>query len=150
MALAVYLGLAVYSLLFWNVYRTVRKNAFEFLARKRSWLAVVRVSSVYLQCLNGYPKVREKVFVFLGRVRVSRQYFPVLDCISYSCAIKRWWLSLWLGLAVDMLQCWNGYPTVARRTSCFSLGLGLAVSIFQFWIVYHTVAQERDRGSRRG
>ena len=34
-------------------------------------LAVVRVSSVYLQCLNGYPTVRKKDFVFLGRVRVS-------------------------------------------------------------------------------
>ena len=103
-----------------------------------------------VQCWNVYCTVRKKDFVFLARVSVSRQYFPVLDCISYSCAIKRWWLSLWLGLAVDMLQCWNGYPTVARRTSCFSLGLGLAVSIFQFWIVYHTVAQERDRGSSRG
>ena len=35
MALAVSLGLAVYILLFWNVYLTVRKNAFEFLARVR-------------------------------------------------------------------------------------------------------------------
>ena len=101
-----------------------------------------------------------------------------MDCVSYICARKRSWLSLWLGLAVDMLQCWNVYRTVrkkdfmilarvrvssyycpvlycvslryARRTSCFSLGLGLAVSIFQFWIVYHTDAQERDRGSRCG
>ena len=32
---------------------------------------MVRVSSVYLQCLNGYPTVRKKDFVFLGRVRVS-------------------------------------------------------------------------------
>ena len=34
-ALTVSLGLAVYILLFWNVHRTVRKNAFEFLARVR-------------------------------------------------------------------------------------------------------------------
>ena len=34
-------------------------------------LAVVRVSSVYLQCLNRYPTVRKKDFVFLCRVRVS-------------------------------------------------------------------------------
>ena len=81
--------------------------------------------------------------MFLARVRVSSEYFPVLDI--YSCAIKRSWLSLWLGLAVDIFQFWNVFRTVQRRTSCFSLGL--AVSIFQFWIVYHTVAQGRDRGS---
>ena len=39
--------------------------------------------------------------MFLARVRVSSHYFPVFDCISYSCAIKRSGLSLWLGLAVD-------------------------------------------------
>ena len=123
-----------------------------------------------------YRTVRKKDFVFLARVRVSSQYFPVSDCVSYSCAKKRSWLSLWLGLAVGIFQFWNVYRTVltvarvrvssqyfpvsdcvsyscaknARRTLCFSLGLGLAVSIFQIWIVYHTVAQERDRGSRCG
>ena len=79
--------------------------------------------------------------MFLARVRVSSQYFPVLDRISYSCARKRSCLSMWLGLAVDIFQFWNVYRTV---------GLGLAVSIVQFWIVYHTVAQEIDRGSRCG
>ena len=38
--------------------------------------------------------------MFLDRVRVSSQSFPVLDCVSYRCARKRSWLSLWLGLAV--------------------------------------------------
>ena len=73
------------------------------------------------QFWDVYRTVRKKDFVFLARVRVSSPYFPVLDCISYSCARKRSWVSL---------------------------GLGLAVSIFQFWIAYYTAAQERDRGSR--
>ena len=97
---------------------------------------------------NVYCTVRKKDFVFLARVRVSSQYFPVLDCISYSCARKISWVSLWFVLAVDIFQFWNVYRTVGKKASCFSLGLGLAVSIFQFWIVYHTAAQERDRGSR--
>ena len=67
-------------------------------------LAVVRVSIGYFPVLNVYRTVGKKDFVFLARVRVSSQYFPVLDCISYSCARKRSWLSLWLGLAVDILQ----------------------------------------------
>ena len=88
--------------------------------------------------------------MFLARVSVSSQYVPVSDCMSYSCARKRSWLSLWLGLAVDIFQFGMYIVQYARRASCFSLGLGLAVSIFQIWIVYHTVAQERDRGSRCG
>ena len=44
-------------------------------------LAVVRVSSGYLQLCNVYRTVRKKVFAFLARVRVSNQYFPVLDCV---------------------------------------------------------------------
>ena len=48
-------------------------------------------------------------------VRVSSQYFPVLDCVSYSCARKRSWLSLWLGLAVDILQFCNVYRTVRKK-----------------------------------
>ena len=82
--------------------------------------------------------------MFLARVRVSSEYFPVLDI--YSCARKRSWLSLWLGLAVDIFGMY--IVQYARSTSCLSLGLGLAVSIFQFWI--STVAQERDRGSPCG
>ena len=113
-------------------------------------LAVVRVSSGYLQLCNEYRTVRKKVFAFLARVRVSNQYFPVLGCVSYSCARKRSLLSLWLGLAVEMLQCWNVYRTVRKRPSCLLLGLGLAVSIFYFGTVYHTFAQERYRGSRCG
>ena len=49
--------------------------------------------------------------MFLARVRVSSQYFPVLDCISYSCARKRSWLSPWLGLAVDIFQECMSYST---------------------------------------
>ena len=157
---------------------TVRKNVFVFLARvrvsnqyfpvldcvsfscarKRSWLSLwLGLAVDMLQCWNVYRTVRKKDSVFLARVSVSSPYFPVLDCVSYSCARKRSWLSLWLGLAVDMLQCWNVYRTVrkkdfvilarvrvssyycpvldgvsyscARKRSWLSLWLGLAVDI---------------------
>ena len=124
-----------------NVYRTVRKKDFVFLARvrvssqyfpvldcvsyscarKRSWLSLwLGLAVDMLQLCNVYRTVRKKVFVFLARVRVSSQYFPVLYCVSYSCARKRSLLSLWLGLAVDILQCWNVYRTVRKklRVSC--------------------------------
>ena len=114
-------------------------------------LAVVWVSSGYFPVLGSISYSTQEGFVFLARVRVSSEYFPVLDCISYTCARKRPWLSLWLGLAVDIFQFWNVYRTVSQeRFRFFSLGLGLAVIIFQFWIVYHTIAQGRDRGSRCG
>ena len=45
------------------------------------WLAVD-----IFQLWNVYRTVRKKDFMFLARVRVSSPYFPVLDCISYSCA----------------------------------------------------------------
>ena len=58
-------------------------------ARKRSWLSLWLGNVVYtFQFWNVYRTVHNKVFVFLARVRVSSQYFPVLDCISYSCARK--------------------------------------------------------------
>ena len=133
-------------------------------------LAVVRVSIGYFQFLNVYCTVHKKDFVFLARVRVSSQYFPVLDCISYSCARKSSWLSLWLGLALDMFQFLNVYRTVhkkdfvfharvrvrsqyfpvldcivyssARTRSWLSLWLGLAVDILQFWNVYRIVRKK--------
>ena len=191
MWLSLWLGLAVDMLQLCNVYRTVRKKVFVFLAR-------VRVSSQYfpvlycvsyscarkrsllslwfglavdiLQCSNVYRTVRKKDFVFLARVSVSSPYFPVLDCVSYSCARKRSWLSMWLGLAVDILQCWNVYRTVrkkdfvflarvrvisqyfsvldcvsyscARKRSWLSLWLGLAVDILQLCNVYRTVRKK--------
>ena len=72
-----------------------------------------------VQCWNVYCTVRKNVFVFLVRVRVSNQYFPVLDCVSYSCARKRSLPSLWLGLSVDILQCWNVYRTVRKKDFVF-------------------------------
>ena len=161
----------MYILQFWNVYPTVRKKDFVFLgrvmvsseyfpvldcvsyrcARKRSWLSLwLGLAVGIVQCWNVYCTVRKNVFVFLARVRVSNQYFPVLDCVSYSCARKRSWLSLWLGLAVYIYSVGMDIVQYARRTSCFSLGLGLAVIFVQFYIVYHSVARERDRGSRCG
>ena len=139
-------------------------------------LAVVRVSIGYFQFLNVYCTVHKKDFVFLARVRVSSQYFPVLDVISYSCARKRSWLSLWLGLALDMFQFLNVYRTVhnkdlvfharvmvrsqyfpvldcilyssARTRSWLSLWLGLAVDIFQFLECVSYSTQEGLRVSR--
>ena len=144
---------------FWNVYRTVRKKDFVFLARVRvsssqyfpvldrgsrviSYscaskeivaLAVDRIGLAALDIFKFwivYRTVLMKDIVFLARVRVSSQYFPVWDCISYCCAGKLSWLSPWLGLAVDIFQFGKYIVQYARRISCFSLGLGLAVSIF--------------------
>ena len=188
--LSLWLGLAVGIFQSWNVYRKVRKKEFMFLARvrvssqnfpvldcisyscarKRSWLSLCLELAVDIfQFWNVYRKVRKKDFVFLARVRVSSLYFPVLDCISYSCARKRSWLSLWLGSAADIFQFWKVDRTVrkkdfvflarvrvssqyfplfdcisyscARKRSWLSLWLGIAVDIFQFWNVYRTVCR---------
>ena len=34
-------------------------------------------------------QLRKKDVLTLARISVSSQYFPVLDCVSYSCARKR-------------------------------------------------------------
>ena len=107
---------------------------------------------------------------------VSSQYFTVLDRVSYSCTLKRSWLSLWLGLAVSIFQFWIIHRTVrkkdfvalarvgfssqyfqfgivyhtVRRQDVLALARVRVDSISQFWIVYHTVAQERYRGSLYG
>ena len=138
---------------FWNVYRRVRKKDFVFIARvrvssqyfpvmdrisyscarKRSWLSLwLGLAVDIFKFWNVYRTVLMKDIVFLSRVRVSSQYFPVWDCISYCCAGKLSCLSPWLGLAVDIFQFGKYIVQYARRTSCFSLGLGLAVSIFSF------------------
>ena len=146
-------------------------------ARKRSWPSLrLGLALDIFQFLNLYRTVGKKDFVFLSRVRVNSQYFPVLDCISYSCARKRSWLSLWLGLALDILQFLNVYRTVrkkdfvflarvrvsspyfpvldctsyscARRRSWLSLWLGLAVDIFQFFECVSYSTQEGLRVSR--
>ena len=57
--------------------------------------------------------------MFLARVRVSSDFCPVLYCVSFSCARKRSWLSLWLGLAVDILQFCNVYRTVRKKAFVF-------------------------------
>ena len=60
-------------------------------------------------------QLRKNDVLALARVRASSQYFPVLDCVSYSCARKRAWLSLWLGLAVSIFQFWIVYRTVRKK-----------------------------------
>ena len=93
------LGLTVSIFQFCIVYHT------DVCAIKRSWLSLWLWLAVDIfQFWNVYRTVRKKDFLFLARVRVSSQYFPVLDCISYSCGRKRSWLSLWLGIAVDFLS----------------------------------------------
>ena len=74
-------------------------------ARKRSWLSLwLGLALDMFPFLNVYRTVHKNDFVFLARVRVSSQYFPVVDCITHSCARRRSWRSLWLGLAVDIFQ----------------------------------------------
>ena len=135
-----WLGLAVDIFQFWNVYRTVRKKDFVFLARvrvssqyclvldcisyscarKRSWLSLwLWLVLDIFQFWNVYRTVRKKDFVFLARVMVSRQYFPVLDWVSYSCARKRSWVSLWLWLALDIFQFLIVYRTVRKKDFVF-------------------------------
>ena len=80
---------------------------------------MVRFSSGYVAVLEWISYSCKKDFVFLARVRVISQYFSVLDCVSYSCARKRSWLSLWLGLAVDILQLCNVYRTVRKKVFVF-------------------------------
>ena len=125
---------------FWNAYRTVRKKDFVFLARvrvssqyfpvldcisytcarKRPWLSLwLGIAVDIFQFWEVYRTVRKKDFVYLARVRVSSQYFPILYCISYSCAINRSWLSLWLVLALDIFQFWNVYRTVRKKDFVF-------------------------------
>ena len=105
-------------------------------------------------------------------VRVSSQYFPILDCISYSTqeglrgsrfgqdqqvsifslvlsaiqlrkkyvlaldrvSVSSQWLSLGLAPVLDCVS-----YSWAIKKSCLSLQLGLVVRIFQFGIVYRTV-----------
>ena len=122
------------------MYRTVRKKDFVFhasvrfrsqycpvfdcilysCARKRLWLSLwLGLAVGIFQFRNVYRTVRKMDFVFLARVRVSSQYFLVLDCISHSCTRKKSWLSLWLGLAVDIFQLWNVYRTVRKKDFVF-------------------------------
>ena len=91
------LGLAVSIFQLWIVYHTFAQG-------------------LVLECI--VRTVCKKDFVFRARVRVSSQYFPVLDCVSFSCARKRSWLSLWLGLAV-YFAVWNVYRTVRKKAFMF-------------------------------
>ena len=93
--------------------------------------------------------------MFLARVRVSRQYFPVLDCISYSCARKRSWLSLWLWLVLDIFQFWNVYRTVRKKDFVFLARVRVSSQYFpvhtvaQDWVSYSCAVLERYRTVRK-
>ena len=115
-------------------------------------LAVVRVSLAVniFQFLNVYRTVCKKDFVFLARVRVSSQYCPVLDCISYCCARKRSWLSLWLGNVVDTFQFWNVYRTVHNKYFLFLARVRVSSQYFPVLDCISYSCAKRDRGSRCG
>ena len=119
-------------------------------AIKRSWLSLwLGLAVGILQLCNVYRTVRKKVFVFLARVRVSSQYFPVLYCVSYSCARKRSLLSLWLGLAVDILQCWNVYRTVRKKDFVFLARVSVSSPYFPvLYCVSYSCARNRSWLSR--
>ena len=76
-------------------------------------------------------QLRKKDVLAFARVRVSSQYFTVLDCVSYSCAREK------EIMALVMVRVSRQYFPVfglyivqyARRTSWLSLGLGLTFSI---------------------
>ena len=89
------------------------------------------------QFWNIYRTVRKKD-LFIARVRVSSPYLPVLDCISYSCARNRSWVSLWLGLAVDISQFWNVYRTVRKKGFVFLARVIVSSQYFPLldWISY--------------
>ena len=164
--LSLWLGLAVDIFQFWNVYRTVRKKDFMFLARvrvssqyfpildcisyscarKRSWLSLwLGLALDIFQFFNGYRTVHKNDFVFHARVRVRSQYFPVLDCISHSCARKRSWLSLWLGLAVDIFQFWNVYRTVHKKDFVFHARVRVRSQYFPVLdCISHSCARKRS------
>ena len=101
------------------------------------------------QFWDVYRTVRKKDFVFLARVGVISQYFSVLDCISYSCARKRSWFSLWLGLAVDIFQFWNIYRTV-RKKDLFLAWVRVSSPYLPVLDCISYSSQERDSGSRCG
>ena len=83
--------------------------------------------------------------MFLARVRGKSQYFPVLYCISYSCAIKRSWLSLWLWLAVDIFQFWNVYRTVGKKDFVFLARVRVSSQYFPvFDCISYSCARKRS------
>ena len=54
-------------------------------ARRTSWFSLGLAFSSFSLGLNTI-QLRKKDVLALARVRVSSQCFPVLDCVSYSCA----------------------------------------------------------------
>ena len=87
---------------------------------------------------------RKNGVLALARVRVSTHYFPVLDCVSYSCTRKRSWLSLWLGLAVrvSIFLFSIVYRTVRKKDVLALARVRVSSQYFTILVVYHTVAQE--------
>ena len=106
---------------------------------------MVRLAVDIFQFWNAYRTVRKKDFVFLARVRVSSQYFPVLDCISYTCARKRPWLSLWLGIAVDIFQFWEVYRTVRKKDFVYLARVRVSSQYFPvFDCISYSCARKRS------
>ena len=107
MALAVVL-LAVAIFQFWNVYRTVRKKEFVFLAR-------VRVSSQYFlvsDCISySCARKRSLLSLWLGLAVDIFQFWNVYRTAARSTSC----ISLGLELAVSIFQFLIVYHTVAQK-----------------------------------
>ena len=78
-------------------------------------------------------QLRKNDVLALARVRASSQYLQVLDCVSYSCARKRSWLSLWLGLAVSISPFWIVYRTVRKKDFVALVLVRISKSVFSVW-----------------
>ena len=65
---------------FWNVYRTVRKKDFVFLARVRLAVSIFQFRIVY----HTVAQERDIVALAVVRVCFPVDIFAVLECISYS------------------------------------------------------------------
>ena len=119
-------------------------------AGRMSWLSLGLGQTVFHSFGLCIIQFRKKDIVALVMVRVSCQYFPVFDCVSYSTQ-ERLRGSRQGQVQKSVFSVWDCIPySYSRRMSWLYLGLGLVFSISQFWIGYHTVVQERDHGSRYG
>ena len=75
---------------------------------------------------------------------VSSQYFTVLDRVSYSCTIKRSWLSLWLGLAVSIFQFWIIHRTVRKKDTMAPVIVRVIREYFVALVMVRVSSQYRD------
>ena len=83
--------------------------------------------------------------MFLARVRVS-SHFPVLDCISYSCARRRSWLSLVVRVSSQYFTSFGLYIIQLRKKEIVALAV-VRVSIGYF-SVFECISYSTQEGRR--